>query len=51
MRGRSLSGMLLTIGHLVFAFHFGIMMFGLGRKATLPTFLNPQEEEGHAAHV
>jgi cytochrome c oxidase cbb3-type subunit 1 len=51
MRGRSLSGMLLTIGHLVFAFHFGIMMFGLGRKATLPTFLNPQEEEGHSAHV
>ena len=51
MRGRSLSGMLLTIAHLVFAFHFGLMLFGLGRTASLPTFLNPQEEEGHGAHV
>jgi len=50
LRGRSLSGMLLTIGHLVFAFHFGIMMFGLGRAASLPTFLNPQEPEGHGTH-
>jgi hypothetical protein len=51
MRGRSLSGMLLTIAHLVFAFHFGMMLFGLGRTATLPTFLNPQEgEEGHGSH-
>jgi cytochrome c oxidase cbb3-type subunit 1 len=50
MRGRSLSGMLLTIAHLVFAFHFGMMLFGLGRTATLPTFLNPQEgEEGHGS--
>ncbi|MGI8821155.1 MAG: cbb3-type cytochrome c oxidase subunit I [Chthoniobacterales bacterium] len=51
IRGRSLSGMLLTVAHLVFAFHFGIMLFGLGRTATLPTFLNPQdEEEGHGSH-
>ncbi|MDQ6655788.1 MAG: cbb3-type cytochrome c oxidase subunit I [Verrucomicrobiota bacterium] len=50
LRGRSLSGMLLTVAHLVFAFHFGIMLFGLGRTATLPTFLNPQEEEGHGSH-
>jgi hypothetical protein len=42
--------MLLTIGHLVFAFHFGIMLLGLGRSASLPTFLNPQEPEGHGAH-
>ena len=48
LRGRSLSGMLLTIAHFVFAFHFGMMLFGLGRTATLPTFLNPQEDDaGH----
>lgn len=45
LRGRSLSGMLLTVAHFVFAFHFGLMLFGLGRTATLPTFLNPQEDE------
>ena len=50
LRGRSLSGMLLTVAHVVFAFHFGMMLFGLGRTATLPTFLNPQDEEGHRAH-
>ena len=43
LRGRSLSGMLLTIAHFTFAFHFGMMLFGLGRTATVPTFLNPQE--------
>jgi cytochrome c oxidase cbb3-type subunit 1 len=48
LRGRSLSGMLLTIAHFVFAFHFGMMLFGLGRTATVPTFLNPQEDDaGH----
>jgi cytochrome c oxidase cbb3-type subunit 1 len=50
LRGRSLSGMLLTIGHFVFAFHFGMMLFGLGRTSSLPTFLNPQDEEGHGSH-
>lgn len=45
LRGRSLSGMLLMIAHLIFAFHFGMMLFGLGRTATVPTFLNPQEDE------
>ena len=45
LRGRSVSGMLLTIAHFVFAFHFGLMLFGLGRTASVPTFLNPQEEE------
>jgi cytochrome c oxidase cbb3-type subunit 1 len=49
LRGRSLSGMLLTVSHFVFAFHFGLMLLGLGRTATVPTFLNPPEEElkGH----
>lgn len=45
LRGRSLSGMLLTVAHFVFAFHFGMMLFGLGRTASMPTFLNPQADE------
>lgn len=45
LRGRSLSGMLLTVAHFVFAFHFGMMLFGLGRTASMPTFLNPQAED------
>ncbi len=45
LRGRSLSGILMTVAHFVFAFHFGLMVLGLGRTATLPTFLNPKEED------
>lgn len=45
LRGRSLSGLLLTAAHFVFAFHFGMMLFGLGRTASMPTFLNPQAED------
>ena len=45
LRGRSLSGLLLMVAHFVFAFHFGMMLFGLGRTATVPTFLNPQKDE------
>ena len=51
LRGRSLSGVLLTVSHFVFAFHFGLMLFGLGRTATVPTFLNPQEEEALQARL
>ncbi|MFN2509072.1 MAG: cbb3-type cytochrome c oxidase subunit I [Chthoniobacterales bacterium] len=51
LRGRSLSGMLLTIAHFVFAFHFGLMLFGLGRTASVPTFLNPQKEEALSTHI
>ena len=46
LRGRSLAGVLLTVSHFIFAYHFGLMLFGLGRKATVPTFLNPVEAEG-----
>jgi cytochrome c oxidase cbb3-type subunit 1 len=46
LRGRSLSGILLTVSHFIFAYHFGLMLFGLGRKSTVPTFLNPVEAEG-----
>ena len=51
LRGRSVSGMLLTIAHAIFAFHFGLMLFGLGRTASMPTFLNPQEEEAVKDHI
>jgi len=44
LRGRSLSGLLLTLAHFVFAFHFGMMLFGLGRTASVPTFLNPHQD-------
>ena len=36
---------LLTVAHFIFAFHFGLMLFGLGRTASVPTFLNPIEPE------
>jgi cytochrome c oxidase cbb3-type subunit 1 len=51
LRGRSVSGMLLTIAHFIFAFHFGLMLFGLGRTASMPTFLNPKEEEAVKDHI
>jgi len=45
LRGRSLAGVLLMGAHFIFAFHFGLMLFGLGRTASVPTFLNPVEAE------
>ena len=51
LRGRSLAGILMTVGHFVFAFHFGLMLFGLGRTASVPTFLNPVEAEGDEVHL
>jgi cytochrome c oxidase cbb3-type subunit 1 len=51
LRGRSLSGILLTVSHFIFAFHFGLMLFGLGRTSTVPTFLNPVEAEGGETHI
>jgi cytochrome c oxidase cbb3-type subunit 1 len=41
LRGRSLAGVLMTVAHFTFAYHFGLMLFGLGRTASVPTFLNP----------
>ncbi|MGI8957234.1 MAG: cbb3-type cytochrome c oxidase subunit I [Chthoniobacterales bacterium] len=46
LRGRTLSWILLSVSHLVFAFHFGLMLLGFGRRASVPTFLNPLESEG-----
>ena len=51
LRGRSLSGILLTFAHFIFAFHFGLMLLGLGRASTVPTFLNPVETEGSETHL
>ncbi len=51
LRGRSLAGILMTVAHFVFAFHFGLMLFGLGRTASVPTFLNPVEAEGAEDHL
>jgi cytochrome c oxidase cbb3-type subunit I len=51
LRGRTLSGLLLTVSHFVFAYHFGLMLFGLGRTATVPTFLNPLEPESKGGHA
>ncbi len=31
--------MLMMVSHFIFAFHFGLMLFGLGRTASVPTFL------------
>src|SRR5438874_48928 len=51
LRGRSLAGMLLTVSHFIFAYHFGLMLLGLGRTSTVPTFLNPVEaEEASGGH-
>jgi hypothetical protein len=45
------AALLLTISHFVFAFHFGLMLFGLGRTSTVPTFLNPIEAEESEVHL
>src|SRR5437764_8243261 len=41
LRGRSLSGILMTVAHFVFAYHFLLMLLGLSRTASVPTFMNP----------
>ena len=51
LRGRSIAGVLMTASHFIFAFHFGLMLFGLGRTAGIPTFLNPVEAEGSEPHL
>ena len=51
LRGRSLAGVLMTVAHCIFAFHFGLMLFGFGRTSSVPTFLNPVEAEGSEAHL
>jgi cytochrome c oxidase cbb3-type subunit 1 len=51
LRGRTLAALLLTASHFIFAYHFGLMLFGLGRTSTVPTFLNPVEAEGSETHL
>jgi cytochrome c oxidase cbb3-type subunit 1 len=50
LRGRTLAGILLTAAHGIFAYHFGLMLFGLGRTASVPTFLNPLTPESEEPH-
>ena len=51
LRGLFIAVLLLTASHIIFALHFGLMFFGLGRTSTVPTFLNPVEAEGSEAHL
>ena len=51
LRGRTVAALLLIASHFIFAFHFGLMLFGLGRTSTVPTFLNPVESEGSEGHL
>jgi cytochrome c oxidase cbb3-type subunit 1 len=51
LRGVTVAALLLTIAHLIFAFHFGLMLLGLGRTSSVPTFLNPIEAEGAEPHL
>lgn len=44
MRARSLSGFLLLIAHVVFAYHFALILIGAGRSSGGPTYLAPVEE-------
>jgi cytochrome c oxidase cbb3-type subunit 1 len=50
LRGRTLSWILLTVSHVIFAFHFGLMLLGFGRTASVPTFLNPLERTLGGGH-
>ena len=45
LRGRSIAGLLMAAAHFIFAYHFGLMLLGLGRTSTVPTFLNPVDAE------
>jgi cytochrome c oxidase cbb3-type subunit 1 len=50
LRTQIIAVLLLTGAHFIFAFHFGLMLLGLGRTASVPTFLNPVETEGSEPH-
>jgi cytochrome c oxidase cbb3-type subunit 1 len=51
LRGITIGALLLTGAHFMFAFHFGLMLLGLGRTSSVPTFLNPVESEGDEPHL
>lgn len=42
--GRSLAGVLLSVGHVVFAYHFLMMTLQLGRRGGGPVYFNPVDE-------
>src|SRR5438094_468937 len=45
LRGRSLSGLLLTASHFISPYHFELVLLGLGRPSTVSTFVSPVEAE------
>lgn len=49
LKARSLSGIMLSAAHLIFAYHFLLMIVGLGRKAGTPTYLNQKVSEPSVA--
>ncbi len=51
VRGVTVAALLLTVAHFIFAFHFGLMILGLGRTSSVPTFLNPIDSEGSEPHL
>ena len=51
LRDAAWPAFLLAASHFIFAYHFGLMLLGLGRQSTVPTFLNPVEAEDSEAHV
>jgi cytochrome c oxidase cbb3-type subunit 1 len=51
LRGLTIGGILLAGAHVIFAYHFGLMLLGLGRTSSVPTFLNPVEAEGDEPHL
>ncbi len=48
--GRTIGGILVTGAHFIFAYHFVLMLLGLGRTASVPTFLNEPQAEEAVAH-
>jgi cytochrome c oxidase cbb3-type subunit 1 len=46
LRGRSLSGILLTVSHFIFAYHFGLMLFGWVANRPCPHFLTQLKRRG-----
>lgn len=45
LRARSLSGIMLTAAHLIFAYHFVLMLLRQGREAGAPTYINQKVSE------
>ncbi len=51
LRGRSLSGILLTAAHVIFAWHFALMLLRLGRNPGTPTLFTTSAEQRERKEV